>query len=143
MWKRIVREHGGESFHSPVGSQDAERSASYGEKDGFCEQLADQAAASGAHRSAYGELVLASRSASKQEDRNVGAADKEKHYDGAEQKDDSSRKATQDLFIQRDNLDAHVLRITLGIFFGEAVHQDLHLGLSRRIFCARLQLDEG
>src|SRR5580765_2589097 len=141
--ERIVREHGGKSFYTPVGRQNAERRACHGQQNRLRQKLADQAPASCADGSADGKLVLARRSSRKQQNRDVGAADHQEDKDGSEEEDNRSRKASQHLFIQRDNLGAHVLRIALRIFFRKTIHQDLHLSLRGGILGARLQLDEG
>ncbi len=143
MRKRIIGQHGGKGFHTPVGGQDAERRARHGQQNRLRQKLADQAPASCADGSADGKLVLPRRSSCKQQDRDVGAADHQEDKDGSEEEDNRPRKAAQHLFIQRDNLGAHVLRIALRIFFRKTIHQDLHLSLRGGIFRARLQLDEG
>src|SRR5208282_990602 len=86
--------------------------------------------------------MLARRSSGKQKDRYICAPNDQQHNNRSEKKNNGSRETTEHLFIQRDNLHLHALRIVLQIFFGEPVNQDLHFGLRDRVRRLWFELDE-
>src|SRR5438045_6244741 len=71
----IEREQRGESIDTFVCGDYAQGGSGDGEKHGFGEELADQAAASRADGDTHGKFVLAGGAAGKQQDRDIGARD--------------------------------------------------------------------
>ena len=65
------------------------------------EQLADQAAATGAERGPHGDLALARRRAREQQVRDVHARDQQHEADGAEQQPERASQVADHRFVQR------------------------------------------
>ena len=84
-WKGIRRKQQGQ-LCQPVRRSNAKDSAGAGDDDGFDEQLADDAPATGADRTADGELMLACAATGQQKDGAVGAADHKQEHNGCKKK---------------------------------------------------------
>jgi len=110
-------------------TQQRQGRARAGDDDGFDEQLADEAPATGADRTANSELTLARAATGQQKDGAIGAADDEQEHHASEKKHQSVAgflPVRHDDGLQRN---MQVIGKALGMLF----HNLAHDGLDRSV----------
>ena len=75
--KRIFGQPGHDESQRPVGQHHAQPRADQGQQQRLRQQLAHNPETAGSHRRAYRQFVLARRAPCQQQDRNVGATNRQ------------------------------------------------------------------
>ena len=112
-----------------------------GDDDGFDEQLADDAPAAGADRTADGELMLARAAPGQQKDGAVGAADDEQEHNACEKK---RQGAASFLLVRHDDglqREMPVIGKALGMLFRKLAHDGLERSVGGGKCDVRPELD--
>ena len=123
---------------NPVDTENREdnsqRAAAKREQDTFREQLANDAASTGAQGCAHGDFFAASDGAREQEICDVGACDQENERDGAEQNYQGAAGVADYLLLQRHDSEGETAigRIFLRVILAEAGGERVHFGLGLR-----------
>ena len=109
----------------PVRRSNAQDGAGAGDDDSFDQQLADDAPAAGADRTADGELMLARAAPGQQKDGAVGAADDEQEHNACEKK---RQGAASSLLVRHDDglqREMPVIGKAIGMLFRKLAHDGL------------------
>ena len=125
----------------PVRRSNAKDGAGTGDDDGFDEQLADDAPAAGADRTADGELMLARAATGQQKDGAVGAADDEQEHNACEKK---RQGAASSLLVRHDDglqREMPVIGKALGMLFRKLAHDGLERSVGGGKCDVRPELD--
>ena len=126
--KGIRRKHHGK-LCQPVRRSNAKDGAGAGDDDGFDQQLADDAPAAGADRTADGELMPARAATGQQKDGAIGAADDQQEHNACEKK---RQGAASSLLVRHDDglqREMPVIGKALGMLFRKLAHDGLERGV--------------
>jgi hypothetical protein len=127
-WKGIRRKQQ-RQLRQPVRRSNAQDGAGAGDDDGFDEQLADDAPATGSDRTADGELMLARAATGQQKDGAIGAADDEQQHNAREKK----RQGAASVLLVRHNDGLQREMPVIGKAVGMLLRKLAHDGLQRSV----------